>query len=351
MFASVRAAFNIPRDQNLKLRDFPTLAHVIQFARERARGSPCRRRLPAKPVPPARRPPSPPASMRPTRFHAACRFRAASAARPLQADRRVARPRQPRGHHAGRRRRGRSAGSGCRPWAWKSCGSTRPRCGRSGRADPTGQAAPVHGVYWLPALDNEGDLSRWTWPPGAKPCRCASNRSIAPCAGCTSRLRRAGDLPGLGDAARRPARLRRGRGRRAAGRRGGRLHQDLQARADGEPWSKRSISKPDRIAADIADLLIEETLRDPGAVEIGYKAGERWTIGLEEQPAADGQPGMTLDSRHRLPGHRRGRQYRLRHHRRSGGGVRRHVLPARPGAGARSRTIPTWSASRATKKV
>src|SRR5439155_1617686 len=36
MFASVRAAFNIPRDQDLKLRDFPTLAHVIQFARERA---------------------------------------------------------------------------------------------------------------------------------------------------------------------------------------------------------------------------------------------------------------------------------------------------------------------------
>ena len=29
MFAAVRAAFNIPRDQNLKLRDFPTLAHVI----------------------------------------------------------------------------------------------------------------------------------------------------------------------------------------------------------------------------------------------------------------------------------------------------------------------------------
>ena len=35
MFASVRAAFNIERDTNLKLRDFPTLAHVIQFARDR----------------------------------------------------------------------------------------------------------------------------------------------------------------------------------------------------------------------------------------------------------------------------------------------------------------------------
>ena len=29
MFAAVRAAYNIPRDENLKLRDFPTLGHVI----------------------------------------------------------------------------------------------------------------------------------------------------------------------------------------------------------------------------------------------------------------------------------------------------------------------------------
>ena len=50
-----------------------------------------------------------------------------------------------------------------------------------------------------------------------------------------------------------------------------------------------------RSAAEIADLLIGETLRDPGAVEIGYRHGHRWTIGLEERPAADGQPGMTLD--------------------------------------------------------
>src|SRR5260370_10410733 len=32
MFTSVRAAFGIPREQTLRLRDFPTLAHVIQFA-------------------------------------------------------------------------------------------------------------------------------------------------------------------------------------------------------------------------------------------------------------------------------------------------------------------------------
>src|SRR5208282_1743871 len=38
MFAAVRAAYNIPRDENLKLRDFPTLASVIKFARDRQPG-------------------------------------------------------------------------------------------------------------------------------------------------------------------------------------------------------------------------------------------------------------------------------------------------------------------------
>ena len=38
MFAAVRAAYNIPRDENLKLREFPTLAHVIKFARDRQPG-------------------------------------------------------------------------------------------------------------------------------------------------------------------------------------------------------------------------------------------------------------------------------------------------------------------------
>ena len=37
MFAAVRAAYNIPRDETLKLRDFPTLADVIKFAHDRSK--------------------------------------------------------------------------------------------------------------------------------------------------------------------------------------------------------------------------------------------------------------------------------------------------------------------------
>ena len=54
VFAAVRAAYNIPRDENVKLRDFPTLAHVIRFAQDRlsvvAAASPAKAEAPA-PVP------------------------------------------------------------------------------------------------------------------------------------------------------------------------------------------------------------------------------------------------------------------------------------------------------------
>src|SRR5262249_29100122 len=47
-------------------------------------------------------------------------------------------------------------------------------------------------------------------------------------------------------------------------------------------------------ASVIAAHLIDETLRDPGAVEIGYQHDLRWTVGLKEQLAPAG-PGMKLD--------------------------------------------------------
>jgi NAD(P)-dependent dehydrogenase (short-subunit alcohol dehydrogenase family) len=46
--------------------------------------------------------------------------------------------------------------------------------------------------------------------------------------------------------------------------------------------------------AHVAEALLAETLTDPGVVEVGHHDGRRWTITLEEQPAADGQPGLAL---------------------------------------------------------
>ncbi|MCK6547439.1 SDR family NAD(P)-dependent oxidoreductase, partial [Myxococcota bacterium] len=47
---------------------------------------------------------------------------------------------------------------------------------------------------------------------------------------------------------------------------------------------------------DLARALVAETLRDPGAVEIGLFRGMRHAIGFVEEPATDGRPGMTLDA-------------------------------------------------------
>src|SRR5690348_18420061 len=35
IFAAIREVYNIPRDENRKLRDYPTLAHVIRFVYEK----------------------------------------------------------------------------------------------------------------------------------------------------------------------------------------------------------------------------------------------------------------------------------------------------------------------------
>ena len=53
--------------------------------------------------------------------------------------------------------------------------------------------------------------------------------------------------------------------------------------------------EPACAASELAQALIEETLCDPGAMEIGYKDGQRWTVGLQEQPAADGEAGLALN--------------------------------------------------------
>ncbi|WP_420645427.1 SDR family NAD(P)-dependent oxidoreductase [Candidatus Leptofilum sp.] len=50
-----------------------------------------------------------------------------------------------------------------------------------------------------------------------------------------------------------------------------------------------------RKTAAFADLLIAETTTDPGVVEVGYVGDRRTAVTLLEQPADDGQPGLTLN--------------------------------------------------------
>ncbi|MBL1204958.1 MAG: SDR family NAD(P)-dependent oxidoreductase [Calditrichaeota bacterium] len=46
-----------------------------------------------------------------------------------------------------------------------------------------------------------------------------------------------------------------------------------------------------------ADQIIAETLFDPGAVEIGYKNNQRWTVGLQEKIVEDPNGGMELNKK------------------------------------------------------
>ena len=46
VMATIREAYGIARDDQIKLRDYPTLAHVIRFVNERRSDCCCRRRSP-----------------------------------------------------------------------------------------------------------------------------------------------------------------------------------------------------------------------------------------------------------------------------------------------------------------
>jgi acyl transferase domain-containing protein/acyl carrier protein/NAD(P)-dependent dehydrogenase (short-subunit alcohol dehydrogenase family) len=318
MFAAVRAAYNIPRDENLKLRDFPTLAHVIKFARDRQPGKP---KAPVavqeKQEPPQKKPtvsassvskPTATARPIPVSFDAANRI-----------PRRVPIPNL------------RPPLAICKPTGVTLASGRRvvimpDKCGVASALAKQLQgmgvevllidfnsntkqdadalqnllkhwlaAGPIHGVYWLPALDNEGDLSsmnidRWHEALRVRvkslyaTMRTLYEQIATPSTFLLSATRLGGQHGYDEAGATSPL------GGAVAG------FTKTYKREHSDALVKSVDFEAERKTSEIADILIEETLRDPGAVEIGYKAGQRWTVALQEQPAADGKPGLTLDS-------------------------------------------------------
>jgi NAD(P)-dependent dehydrogenase (short-subunit alcohol dehydrogenase family) len=155
-------------------------------------------------------------------------------------------------------------------------------------------AGPVQGVYWLPALDREGDLSTMAPATWREALRVRAKLLYTTMRTLYQQI----SLPGTFLV--------------SATRLGGQHGYDEAGAAapmGGAVVGFTKAYKRERLgalvkavdfesgsgASDIAELLLQETLRDPGAIEIGYKAGQRWTVGLQEQPAANGQPGLALD--------------------------------------------------------
>jgi len=320
MFAAIRATYNIPRDENLKLRDFPTLAHIIQFARDRSGLQRSAVVSPAAPqeVKSAAEPPvSSLSTALPTPLPTPLR-----GPRPVLANldaanaipRRVPLPilRPPLSMC---KRTGVTLDRGRRVVVVadkNGVGDMLAQLLRTKgvevlRVDGTPDSetlanrlkgwiarGPVHGVYWLPALDIEArlaDMNLAAWREAAAirvkslyTTMCILYEQIAPPGTFLIAATRLGGQHGYDeDGAVAPL------GGAVAG------FTKTYKRERTDALVKVVDFEAACNASKVAELLIEETLRDTGAVEIGYKSGLRWTIGLQEQPAADGRPGLTLN--------------------------------------------------------
>ncbi|MGA9860509.1 MAG: SDR family oxidoreductase [Terriglobales bacterium] len=314
MFAAIRAAYNIPRDENVKLRDFPTLAHVIKFAHDRSGLIGASTLVPSaaqEKLEPTAEKPSPSPAPTPIK---AVRPALASLDAANRVPRRVPvpvlRPELSMCKATGvSLERGRRVvvmvdkGGVAEALAQRlqKAGVEVLRIENAPDAEALGNrlkeflaAGPVHGVYWLPALDNERnlrDLDLATWHEAVRvrvkllhgTMRALYEQIAQPGTFLVSATRLGGQH-GYDEAG-------------AVAPLGGAVVGFSKAYKRERPdvLVKAVDFEAQRNAEELAGILIEETLRDPGAVEIGYKAGLRWTIGLEEQPAADGQPGLALD--------------------------------------------------------
>ncbi len=294
-FAAVRAAYDLERDESMKLRDYPTLNHVVQFVLER---------LPEEAAEPA---PAPgPAN--------------ASASEPAfvptpapAAPRRIPHPTP------------RPPVELCKPTGVALAAGAHlllmPDGGGVGRAlaerlakrgidvlelDPSQDAAAmletVHvwldggvldGIYWLPALDADvplADLDLGGWRAALDLrvkrlytlARSLYDQYARPGTFLIAGTR-LGGLHGYDEAG-------------ALNPMGGAVSGFVKAFARERPDALCKVVdfEPSRKTAALADLLIDETLRDPGVVEVGIRDDLRWSIALRAETLADRTDGVTL---------------------------------------------------------
>jgi acyl transferase domain-containing protein/NAD(P)-dependent dehydrogenase (short-subunit alcohol dehydrogenase family)/acyl carrier protein len=301
MFASIRAAYDIPREENLKLRDFPTLAHIIQFVYDRKPGL-------KKTATAETQPESKPAAAPPTTLAAPAPV-VSSLDAANAVPRRVPVPKL------------RPSLSFCKPTGVVLKEGSRvivmPDQGGVGKAligkleklgvqallidgvpdakflakyiDGWKEEGPIQGIFWLPALDSTGDISGMSYVQWREATRVRAKLLFATIQSVYAQIGEAGTFL------------------ISATRMGGQHGYDGAGATDPLGGAVSGFTKAykreklnatvkvvdfesSRKTSALADLLLEEVLLDPGAVEIGYKDGQRWTIGLEEQPAGDAMP-------------------------------------------------------------
>ncbi|HEX6568435.1 MAG TPA: SDR family NAD(P)-dependent oxidoreductase, partial [Acidimicrobiales bacterium] len=304
VFALIRERFGIERDDKLKLRDYPTLAHVIGFVRERAsavdtaappaEASTAADEVPSASVPrvavavadvsdadrvprrvpvPAIRPPLGACAPTGVRLDAGTRVVVASDRGGVGAA--LAERLTERGVEV------------------LTVDDQPDADALAARIDGWLATGPIQGVYWLTALDHEGaidgmDLAAW---------REATRIRVKLLYATMRRLYDQVSVPGTFLLTATRLGGRHGYDRAGAwAPLGGAVTGFAKAFARERPDAlvKAVDVGSGDAPADVAELLVEEALHDPGAVEVGRADGLRWTVTLEERPAADGGEGMVL---------------------------------------------------------
>jgi hypothetical protein len=308
VFAAVRGHYRLERDPDLKLRDFPTLRHVAGWVRHRA-GLVAAAAAPAASGPAASAAPAASAMHAPAAVQGDLRAVDALPRRvPVPSLRPPTAACLPTGVTLSGARVVVMADAG---GAAKALAKQLAKAGATALTLPAGvagaellaslaqwqQDGPIAGVYWLPALDPEGELADLDAAAWHEALRCRVKALYA-----TMRQLYDGS-PFLVVA----TRLGGCHGYDAAG-----ATQPLGGAVVGFAKSYRK-ERPDALvkavdlaveakAAAVAEQLIDETLRDPGCVEIGRLGARRFGVAFVEAPfpalGGDGQPvpgaGMQL---------------------------------------------------------
>jgi NAD(P)-dependent dehydrogenase (short-subunit alcohol dehydrogenase family) len=307
VFAAVRERWDIPRQDDLRLRDFPTLNHVIAWVHDKtgATATPPTDGTPTAPATPAAEP-------QPTD-----RQRAVPQVSVVRGDL-TATDRIPRRTPVPMLRPDLSQ---CTPTGVTLESGTRAvvaldeggvgdllvkklrRRGVDVLGFEPGTATEeilaaldgwltegaVHGVFWLPALDDEGPLEQLDpvqWHEALRrrvKALYATMRRLYDGSPFLITGTRMGGFHGY-DAAGATAPL------------GGAVTGFAKSYRRERPEALvKAVDVPaGRRTAAVADLLIEEALRDPGCVEVGLVDDRRWGVGLVERPfpalEADGRP-------------------------------------------------------------
>jgi malonyl CoA-acyl carrier protein transacylase len=287
-FAAVRAEWSIPRVENLKLRDFPTLRHVIGFVRQhRPDLVPTAPSLPAGAGPSIAPPPAAPYPLE--NADRAPRRVATPVLRPpldLCKATRVA-------LGAGTRvvvAHGATAGD--LPAKLADLGATvlaldarQPAAAIESTLRGWLAEGPIHGVFWVPSLDPEAHLDEMSLDAFRERTRVVVKnlasamrvlyQAVAPTGTFLVAATRLGGMLGLGvEGTDAPL--------------GGAVQGFVKAykRERRDALVKVVDFATDATDAEIAAALVAEALVDPGVVEVGRREGTRWSIGLEDRPVA-----------------------------------------------------------------